>query len=299
MRRACAFLLLVTTYALRASAGDADSKQRGDEAFDARRYQEAIEHYDAAYAARPDPTLLYNLARAYQRLGDYATALGYFERFIATAPDQTRARVPGLERLVEEVRAHTGIVSVGACAAPCRVRIGTRTLDAAETPARVRVTSGFISIEARREGYSPIAREVQVGSGAEVTFELAWPRKESPPAEPKTGWSRERTIALIATSVGAVGAAVLGTVSVTGANDASDRAAAIRNANPEGCVEDVRTPRCTELGETLDDRDRRSATAAIAFSIAGVLALGTVAVAVLWPEKRPRAAELLMGRATF
>ena len=62
------------------------AKQRGDDALVNGRPAEALALYKEAYAARPDPALVYNIGRAHQALGDFPSALDHLEQFEATAP---------------------------------------------------------------------------------------------------------------------------------------------------------------------------------------------------------------------
>jgi hypothetical protein len=54
----------------------------GRAAFDAGRYDEAIEKFQAAYELSPAPGLLYNLAQAYRLRGDCTAALSRYRAFL-------------------------------------------------------------------------------------------------------------------------------------------------------------------------------------------------------------------------
>jgi len=56
-------------------------------AYDAHDTAAAVSALERAYALRPVPRLLFNLGRAHEQRGDYATAADYYRRFLATAPD--------------------------------------------------------------------------------------------------------------------------------------------------------------------------------------------------------------------
>src|SRR5437588_456640 len=49
--------------------------------------ERAIEEFKAAYAIKPHPDPLYNIARAYLDLGNLPEALNYFRRYVATDPE--------------------------------------------------------------------------------------------------------------------------------------------------------------------------------------------------------------------
>lgn len=106
------------TVASAQAAGDDDQRtlakrrfDRGREHFSARRYRDAIHAFELAYAMWPAPDLLFNIGRAYEELGDAASAVSYFERYLRdaiNAPDaaEVRARVALLERRLEQAEAH-------------------------------------------------------------------------------------------------------------------------------------------------------------------------------------------------
>ncbi|HCP46504.1 MAG TPA: hypothetical protein DIU15_10695 [Deltaproteobacteria bacterium] len=54
----------------------------GVEFYEQERYPEAIREMLAAYQAVPDPTLLYNVARIYEAMGQRQLAIDYFTRFV-------------------------------------------------------------------------------------------------------------------------------------------------------------------------------------------------------------------------
>jgi len=49
-------------------------------------FREAADHLREAYALHPDPTLLYNLARAYEGLGDFQRAVDSYRSYLHAAP---------------------------------------------------------------------------------------------------------------------------------------------------------------------------------------------------------------------
>ena len=91
-------------------ANDAVAKglfQAGAAAFDAGQFEEALEHFQAAYARSPRPKLLYNIGQAADRLRQDDIALDAFRRYLAEVPDaegreQIEARVRVLEQAVAD-----------------------------------------------------------------------------------------------------------------------------------------------------------------------------------------------------
>ena len=94
----------------RTDASDAVAKglfQAGAAAFDAGQFEEALQHFQEAYARSPRPKLLYNIGQAADRLRKDDIALDAFRRYLAEVPDdpsrdQIAARVRVLEQAVAE-----------------------------------------------------------------------------------------------------------------------------------------------------------------------------------------------------
>ena len=56
--------------------------RRGQEAFGAGRYEEAIDAFSAGYKIDPRPEFLLNLAQCHRALGHREQAIQYLERFL-------------------------------------------------------------------------------------------------------------------------------------------------------------------------------------------------------------------------
>jgi tetratricopeptide (TPR) repeat protein len=101
----CAFVLLVAT-AAPSRADEAEDARAvyalGKAAYDRGEYQEALTHFTRAYALRPAPALLFNMAQA-SRLsgkGHCAEALDLYERYLERDPaPENRTEVE--ERIVQ------------------------------------------------------------------------------------------------------------------------------------------------------------------------------------------------------
>jgi tetratricopeptide (TPR) repeat protein len=99
-----------------AEAGGRDDEQarrhfeRGEELYRDGRYGEAIDELYAAYEIAKLPPLLFNIAQAYRLAGDLEEAVGYYEEFLALAPDhplasEAREKLALLRKLRDEDRA--------------------------------------------------------------------------------------------------------------------------------------------------------------------------------------------------
>lgn len=68
-----------------------DHIRRGDEHYDARRFQAAIDQYQAAYRLLPLPDLLFNIAQAHRLAGDLPAAATYYTRYLELPDGKARS----------------------------------------------------------------------------------------------------------------------------------------------------------------------------------------------------------------
>ena len=105
----CAPLLLEN----RAHAADAAATtarkhyERGTKLYDIGKYEEAIKEFEAAYEAKSDPALLYNLAQSHRLAGHSSEALQLYRnylRYVPHAPNRVdiEERIKTLEKTVAE-----------------------------------------------------------------------------------------------------------------------------------------------------------------------------------------------------
>src|SRR5947209_6904018 len=91
-RLVCGAILLSCAIA---SADDAtgvarEHYKRGSSLFDLGRFGDAAKEFEAAYEAKNDPALLYNLGQAYRADGQYNKALVAYKAFLRKSDDTSR-----------------------------------------------------------------------------------------------------------------------------------------------------------------------------------------------------------------
>lgn len=79
----------------------------GTRAFDLGHYDEAVKEYEAAYEAKDDPALLFNIGQAYRLKGDFAAALRAYKSYLHRVPDaenaeEVRSRIAELQKLADQ-----------------------------------------------------------------------------------------------------------------------------------------------------------------------------------------------------
>lgn len=149
-----------------------EAKRKGDEAMVALRYQDALEHYQRAYAATKSPALLYNMGRAYEGLGEFPRALDALEEFSDEAPADLKARVPKLDELVRDVRDRVATLVLGASVEGAEIRLGDKLVGKTKAGQVVlRVNAGKQRLVVSREGYFPFEKELALHGGKVETVD--------------------------------------------------------------------------------------------------------------------------------
>ncbi len=92
------------------TAAARDHYNRGSTLFDLGRFGEAAREFEAAYEAKNDPALLYNLGQAYRADGQYQKALVSYRAFLRKSDNPSRrpeveARIAELQQLIEQQKA--------------------------------------------------------------------------------------------------------------------------------------------------------------------------------------------------
>jgi tetratricopeptide (TPR) repeat protein len=100
-------------------------------AYAAGRYADAIEHFEAAFALREDPALLFDLGLAHERLGHDAEAVAMYERYLEARPEaenraHVRRRIGAARSRIEAADAdpYAGPIALGVIAAVSFVAAG-------------------------------------------------------------------------------------------------------------------------------------------------------------------------------
>lgn len=115
--RMCWAVVLAMNVSTVASAQDArELFVRGEASFAGGRYEDAIRDWQAAYELDPRPRLLFNVARAQERLGQLEAAVETFDTFLTNAPQDEPVRETAVRNVaaLRERIARTAILIVDA-----------------------------------------------------------------------------------------------------------------------------------------------------------------------------------------
>src|SRR3989442_793499 len=120
-RRACAlaFILLLPVAALADARADAKRHFReGMSLIAAGQVERGIAELKQAYAIKPHPDVLYDIAKAYVDLGNIDEALGYFRQYVATDPEDKDQVLRVMQRLQQAIAKAPGAPQAPQQAAP-------------------------------------------------------------------------------------------------------------------------------------------------------------------------------------
>lgn len=204
-----------------ASDGDDDPSVRaarrhyrqGAAFFRNERYSEAIAEFMEAYTLWSNPTVLYSLGQAYERMLRAPQAIRFYERYLEQSPEDDPRReevalqIRALRMLLGTVRIESNVPAV----------VLANGEEVGDAPGELQLTTGQYRIELRAEGYEPAEQRLTlaVQTDRTLSFELepVEPRQlvveEQGGVEPGWFWA-----GVVGTAVGAVTSGILGGVTL-------------------------------------------------------------------------------------
>ncbi len=150
------------------------------------RYAEAIEEYEAAYKAMPEPAFLFNVAQAHRqqyqldkKVDHLHKALQLYNNYLRYSPeaknrDVVRNLIVGLRGLLRdlETQSHSAskpgtlVLRADPSALGAIVRLDGKAIGT--IPLSKEVSPGVHTVEAIREGYAPWSTTVTVAAGSQL-----------------------------------------------------------------------------------------------------------------------------------
>jgi tetratricopeptide (TPR) repeat protein len=93
---------------------------KGQAAYDQGEYREALQRFEAAYAEKPVPALLFNIGQCHRKLGELDEAAKVYRAFLAADPDSPHAEQTRslLSQVEAELRARPAALDPPATASP-------------------------------------------------------------------------------------------------------------------------------------------------------------------------------------
>jgi hypothetical protein len=152
-------------------------KKQGDQAMLDLHYEDALRAYDASYALRPNPALHYNRGRACEGLGRWSAALDAYEAFTRDAPEELRAKVPGLPEHVREVEKRVSTLTLDVATPGARVVLRDVVIGTAPIKDPLRVNAGKAKLEVSADGYVSVVKELDLPGGDALTVKIELEKK--------------------------------------------------------------------------------------------------------------------------
>lgn len=184
---------------------------RGTALLDQENYDAALVEFMRAYDLVGEhparPLILFNIARAHERLFRYDLALEYYARFLdEAAPDAPqRAEVEGAIRVLE------GLLGTLEIESNVEAEIWVDDRHVGSAPGSVRIPGGMHVVLLRAQGYQESRQQVQIAAREtkELTFTLSELAAEYRGITPAFFWSATGLAAAAALAGGAMGIAAL------------------------------------------------------------------------------------------
>lgn len=156
----------------------ADAKTRyeqGAAAYAAGRYKDAVDLFLEADSLAPSAPLSFNIARAYEKLGDDSGALRWFRDYLRRAPDAANAKeVQGIVDKLESRLSQKGVQQLTVMSTPSGATVTVDSRPVGVTPWTGDLLPGRHSVGLSLRGYEDKAQEVDLAAhrAQDVTIAL-------------------------------------------------------------------------------------------------------------------------------
>jgi len=154
-------------------------KSTGDQAMQAKHYEQALAAYERASELEAHPILLFNRGRALQALNRYPEALDAITAFREQASPALAAKAGDLDELVANLRQHVSTLEI-ICAVPgARVVLAGKSLGATPLAQPLRVNAGSAQLVVSADGYLPFERDLVLPAAGQKSVQVTLlPRKD-------------------------------------------------------------------------------------------------------------------------
>ncbi len=151
-----------------ADARRSDAKARyeqGVEAYSAGRFKDAVDHFLAADQLSPSAPLSFNIARAYEKLGDDSGALRWYRDYLRRSPSAPNvADVTALVNRFEAQLVKKGVQQLTVLSTPAGATVTIDASPVGVTPWTGDIPPGHHKVELNLRGYSDSTTELDLGA---------------------------------------------------------------------------------------------------------------------------------------
>lgn len=147
--------------------------ERGITAYKEQRYKDAIDSFLDAHREYPSPTLSFNAARAYEKMGDNAGALRFYREYLRQTPDATdKARVTERVTDLEKKLVTRGVQQVTILSNVTGAQAIIDGKPVGVTPWTGEIAPGKHELELRQSGYAEAKGSFELPADHAIDFEL-------------------------------------------------------------------------------------------------------------------------------
>lgn len=147
----------------------------GQQLYKAGRFAEAVARFEAAYAAKPHPSILFNVAKCWEQLDEVAKALRAFKDYLHADPEakDKKSVDDSIANLERKLRAK-GLQQILIFAEPKDAIIAVNGKLLGTSPASTELPAGEHKLSVRAAGYTTVERTftMQIVKGQELTVVL-------------------------------------------------------------------------------------------------------------------------------
>jgi hypothetical protein len=267
---------------------------------------DALEKFQAAYAAYPSPKLMFNIGQCNRDLSRPVEAVEAFEKFLAGAADASPEMATDARKAVTQLQKKLGRIQIDCETAGAEVSVDGKSVGLAPLPELIWVTPGRHQVTAKHASAAPAIEDVDVtaGSATAVTMRLRpmaasvaspTPKAASdsdvqaslPPSGGSEGWwlGRKWTWVAAGSTVLLAGGAITAGVLMKSKFDSLRSSCGAGNPARPGCSQ----------GD-IDSVSSRKTTANVFWGLAGAAAVTTGVL--FYFENRPVSVAPAAGEAT-
>jgi hypothetical protein len=133
---------------------------------------DALEKFQAAYAAFPSPKLMFNIGQANRDLSRPVEALEAFEKFLLGAADASPEMIADARKSVAQLQKKLGRIQVDCESAGAEVSVDGKSVGLAPLPDLIWVTPGRHQVTAKHASAAPAIEEADVTAGSVSTVTM-------------------------------------------------------------------------------------------------------------------------------
>jgi tetratricopeptide (TPR) repeat protein len=148
---------------------------KGAQAYNESRYSQAAEYFLDAHRVYPAPQLLFNVAKAYDKLGMPSSAMAFYRDYLRHLPGAPDANEVGSRvRELEAVLAQRGVQQLTVLTTPARALVAVDATPVGVTPWTGETWPGEHRLAVTLDGYKPLETLIMVDAvrARDFSFEL-------------------------------------------------------------------------------------------------------------------------------